>query len=295
MLVAVHNPANLPMKIASIAVPHGNLAVKRFDVTLGTMVDASADVLCDMQEEELYPSKQVNNCQLYIKHDLESNALGFLTVSYDPTADLTIPVSRNTNEDFTLESEDLILTYMADYINEGVFFKLTDKLSSESKMLGFDLRYWQSFQSENQQNSGVYIFRPQDGQYDSYQYSKLSSIGISRGTVRQQFILTFKAQDATNGDAVVRVMIEDLPVLRVDVELFGIPYNKKIGHEVTVNFLAPELDNQGVFYTDSNGMAMQKRILNYRPTWNLDLTANQNITANYYPIGSAIAIRDSDW
>jgi hypothetical protein len=75
--------------------------------------------------------------------------LGFLTVSYDPTADLTIPVSRNTNEDFTLESEDLILTYMADYINEGVFFKLTDKLSSESKMLGFDLRYWQSFQSEN--------------------------------------------------------------------------------------------------------------------------------------------------
>jgi hypothetical protein len=62
MLVAVHNPANLPMKIASIAVPHGNLAVKRFDATLGTMVDASADVLCDMQEEELYPSKQVNNC-----------------------------------------------------------------------------------------------------------------------------------------------------------------------------------------------------------------------------------------
>ena len=107
--------------------------------------------------------------------------------------------------------------------------------------------------------------------------------------------MTFKAQDTTNGDAVVRVMIEDLPVLRFDVELYGIPYNRLIGHEVTVNFLAPELDNQGVFYTDSNGLAMQKRVLNYRPTWNLDLTANQNITANYYPVGSAITIRDSDW
>ena len=86
------------------------------------MVDASADVLCDMQEEELYPSKQVNNCQLYIKHDLESNALGFLTVSYDPTADLTIPLIRNTSEDLILESDDLTLTYIADYVNEGVYF-----------------------------------------------------------------------------------------------------------------------------------------------------------------------------
>ena len=110
--------------------------------------------------------------------------------------------------------------------------------------------------------------------------------------------MTFKAFWKTQGDAVVRVSIEDdLPVLRFDVELYGIPYNKKVGHEVTVNFLAPELDNKGVFYTDSNGLAMQKRILNYRPTWDLDLTANQNITANYYPVGSAIALVDleQDW
>jgi hypothetical protein len=40
---------------------------------------------------------------------------------------------------------------------------------------------------------------------------------------------------------------------------------------------------------------MQKRILNYRPTWDLELTAKQNITANYYPVNSAIAIRDDDW
>jgi hypothetical protein len=130
------------MKIANIAVPHGKLAVKIFDASLGAMVDAYADVLCDMQEEELFPSKQVNNCQLYIKHDLESNALGFLTVSYDPTADLTIPLTHNTNENLILESDDLTLTYIAEYVNEGVYFNLTDKLSGESKILGFDLRYW---------------------------------------------------------------------------------------------------------------------------------------------------------
>lgn len=62
-----------------------------------------------------------------------------------------------------------------------------------------------------------------------------------------------------------------------------------------MNFLAPEINNDGVFYTDSNGLAMQKRKLNYRPTWDLQLTANQNITANYYPINSAIAIIEDDW
>ena len=37
---------------------------------------------------------------------------------------------------------------------------------------------------------------------------------------------------------------------------------------------------------------MQKRILNFRPTWDLTTSGNLNITANYYPIQSAIAIVD---
>ena len=62
--------------------------------------------------------------------------------------------------------------------------------------------------------------------------------------MKSQFILTFKGSKVdSTGDAVVRVTLEDLPVVRFDVELYGIPYNMFIGHEVTVNFLAPELDN----------------------------------------------------
>ena len=36
---------------------------------------------------------------------------------------------------------------------------------------------------------------------------------------------------------------------------------------------------------------MQKRILNYRPTWTLD--TDMTVSSNYYPINSAIAIRDT--
>jgi len=160
----VHNPANLPLKVANIAVPHGMLAVQRFDAELGMMVDAEADVLCDVQEEELYPTTNVNNCQLYIKHEIESNGLGFITVRYDPEANLTVNTLKAADATtMAIESADLKLSYLPDYTAEGVYFSLLDKVSGESKTLGFDMRYWQSFQSNNAQSSGVYIFRPKNG------------------------------------------------------------------------------------------------------------------------------------
>jgi hypothetical protein len=36
------------MMTANIAVPHGNLAVQRFDASIGQMVDAEATVLCNL-------------------------------------------------------------------------------------------------------------------------------------------------------------------------------------------------------------------------------------------------------
>ena len=41
---------------------------------------------------------------------------------------------------------------------------------------------------------------------------------------------------------------------------------------------------------------MQRRLLNYRPTWDLQANYNdslQNITANFYPVNSAIVVKDS--
>ena len=74
-------------------------------------------------------------------------------------------------------------------------------------------------------------------------------------------------------------------MLKYEVELYGIPNNLEVGHEVTVNFFAPTVQNNGVFYTDSNGLEMQRRQLNYRPTWNLTVKdGGLNVTANYYPV-----------
>lgn len=78
------------------------------------------------------------------------------------------------------------------------------------------------------------------------------------------------------------------------VNLYGLPDDPEEGHEVTVNFEAKDFDNEGVFWTDSNGLAMQKRQLNYRPTWKLRTIMNLDIPANYYPIQSCISMQSND-
>ena len=50
-----------------------------------------------------------------------------------------------------------------------------------------------------------------------------------------------------------------------------------------------DFDNGKTFYSDSNGLEMQKRILDKRIGWKVDTV--EKASSNYYPINSAIAIR----
>ena len=71
--------------------------------------------------------------------------------------------------------------------------------------------------------------------------------------------------------------------------LGGLP-NDNQGREVTVNWKSYDINNNQTFYTDSNGLEMQKRILNYRPSFNF--SSFEQVSGNYYPVNSAIAIVD---
>ena len=70
----------------------------------------------------------------------------------------------------------------------------------------------------------------------------------------------------------------------------SIPVDDGIGKEVIMIVEVPSIKNSYTFYTDSMGMEMQKRVLNYRPTWNLEVT--EPVAGNYYPVQSTILIKD---
>ena len=74
------------------------------------------------------------------------------------------------------------------------------------------------------------------------------------------------------------------------MHLLGIPKGDGTGQEVIAKWrvLDDDFGNLSTFYTDSNGLEMQKRVLNYRETF--DLKTNMTTSANYYPINSAIAL-----
>jgi hypothetical protein len=74
------------------------------------------------------------------------------------------------------------------------------------------------------------------------------------------------------------------------LKLDGIPLSNQ-GQEVIIQFYTPDIDNNKTFYTDSNGLEMQERIIDYRPTW--DFIGFLNVTQNYYPVNSAIVIKDA--
>ena len=118
------------------------------------------------------------------------------------------------------------------------------------------MRYWKSYQEESGQPSGVYIFRAASDEYDSKVYSRVADVKIAKSGVKSEFVVYFQGADNTEGDAVVTISIEDLAVLKYDVLLYSLPNTKLTGHEVTANFFAPNIKNNGVFYTDSNALEM---------------------------------------
>jgi hypothetical protein len=95
-----------------------------------------------------------------------------------------------------------------------------------------------------------------------------------------------------NTNTFVRVYNEvDLAnnVIEIETFLSSIHIRDLIGKEVVMK-VQTNINNNQTFYTDSNGLEMQKRILNYRPTFNW--TIDEPSAGNYYPINAVMYIDD---
>lgn len=80
-------------------------------------------------------------------------------------------------------------------------------------------------------------------------------------------------------------------VIQFDLELNGVNIEDAVGKDVTINWKFDDFEDGEQFWTDSNGLEMQKRIKDERFSFTLDKSGHQNVSWNYYPINSAIAMR----
>ncbi|KAL4512875.1 hypothetical protein ABPG72_017560 [Tetrahymena utriculariae] len=146
--------------------------------------------------------------------------------------------------------------------------------------------YYPSYQGKGQK-SGAYIFRPATEYIDTpIAYSETKNQFIFHGK-----LVTIVLIQGTHTDSQLRVYASDYYRHVVELETFigSIPIKDKVGKEVVLLVNTPVINNQ-TFYTDSNGLELQKRILNYRPTWNLSV--NEPSSGNYYPVNGMITIQD---
>ena len=164
--------------------------------------------------------------------------------------------------------------------------------------LGFSLKLYHpangtdTYKGSDNDASGAYIFKPMQNDTKKYPYSAFKTVDSFKGNVVNAIVLQYASDSISELYTAIIRMFPHTQVIEFEVKLHGIPISDKKGKEVVVNWELLGFDNAAAFYTDSNGLEMQKRVLNERPDWTL--VTDEKQSSNYYPIQQAIAIRDAN-
>ena len=151
--------------------------------------------------------------------------------------------------------------------------------------------YYTSFDSDrhalhggDKQNSGAYIFRPSmPGQKPHPIHAKSAkvidtAVGVEVHVEYSEPWLQTKTR-----------ILKEKPFVEIEYLVGPIPIDDGLGKEIVVKYNTG-VENDGIFYTDTNGREFVRRQRNFRPTWNM--AVYEPVAGNYYPINAAIYMDD---
>ncbi|XP_055376537.1 lysosomal alpha-mannosidase-like isoform X1 [Condylostylus longicornis] len=150
-----------------------------------------------------------------------------------------------------------------------------------------DFLYYKGFIGDNRhptnRSSGAYIFRPNGT--EAIKITNKVETNLIQGHLVQEVHQKFNKYVSQ----VIRLYAEEN---NIEFEwLVGpIPIEDGIGKEIITRFNSTDIKSNGIFYTDSSGRQMIKRVRDHRETWNYTVT--EPIAGNYYPILTNIALED---
>jgi hypothetical protein len=143
--------------------------------------------------------------------------------------------------------------------------------------------------ADDTSGDGAYIFRPEWRNPFANPYSKLvEDVVYQKGNLVEQWTILFNNPN-NHEQAIIKVLTS--PVLgefiEFQVELNTIPIDDEKAKDITVNWkMYNGFKSNKTFWTDSNALEMQERNI-------LQLSRPEHtIGGNYYPVTSAIAMRD---
>lgn len=207
---------------------------------------------------------------MFIKTSIEPRSINLFKLVVNTQANLEAPQEQLKSGD-TIENENIILKF-----NEGrqkdsaLNFSILDKKSNTENVFDYLSRFWPSYCKKYAwHNSGAYDFRPIDNLFEPLVYSELVDAKITRGSFTSKMTFYFEKMDRKTKQMAMKVIVhvtvdQDFDVVKFDVDLGSLPTVYLDGYEFVAVFEALDFDNNKTFYTDSNGLEMQERILNYR-------------------------------
>ena len=82
--------------------------------------------------------------------------------------------------------------------------------------------------------------------------------------------------------------------LEIEWMVGPIPIDDNKGKEYIHRIHVDGLNNDGMYYTDSNGRQYMERRRNYRPDFDIPDYSVEPVTSNYYPITSSMYMEDKE-
>lgn len=193
--------------------------------------------------------------------------------------------------DVQIENSQLRVTFDG---ASGRLSRIENKVSGVVTVVNQSWYWYNSSTGNNAENkgqaSGAYIFRPNCTEdvttaCDPFPVSSVVQLSVSRGNLTQEVRQVFSDWISQS----VRLNTDEA-FIEVEYSVGPVPVSDGLGKEV-VSRWATDIKSASVFYTDSNGREIQTRTRNSRPTWTLNVT--DPVSGNFYPVNSAIFIKDS--
>ncbi|XP_058057448.1 lysosomal alpha-mannosidase-like [Anopheles bellator] len=191
----------------------------------------------------------------------------------------SIPAKQWQQEEVTIGNQYLNINFdssgfMSSITVDGVTNRLHQTFVYYEGALGNNAEY-------QNRSSGAYIFRPNGTEKSVTETVQLT---VVKGPTVQEVHQVFNDWISQ----VVRVYADENHI-EFEWMVGPIPVEDGIGKEIVSRFYTATQSN-GVFWTDSNGREMMKRVRNHRDTWNVDLL--EKVAGNYYPVTARIALED---
>ncbi|XP_005189989.1 lysosomal alpha-mannosidase isoform X2 [Musca domestica] len=155
-----------------------------------------------------------------------------------------------------------------------------------SRIVSQEFLYYEAAIGDNREfanrSSGAYIFRPKADRVRTVTVAP--EITVYRGDLVEEVHQKFNDWISQ----VIRVY-KGQRYAEFEWLVGPIPIEDGVGKEIITRFNA-DIKSEGIFYTDSNGREMIKRLKDHRDTWRVKLL--EHTAGNYYPVTTKIALED---